>query len=249
MIDALLWITVFGIVVGGIACVVIGGVAVIRLIRHWSGHRSTPELPPAAESDPNKPSLSQDRHGERYACYIVADLDTGFDPPRVRYISNYSCPADQLTRAGGNDCKVNIAVGYGDTYAEAVKQVEYQIETYPWLKWAHRWLAEDRGHLSSTQLCGECGSLLPKDPLVHEARKALMLEEDPRAEAAKMKDAWLRTAADFDNFRKRTRKDTDAMLARIAELEAQQRESDATKAYALGYSRGHATGLAFKGRG
>jgi molecular chaperone GrpE len=32
---------------------------------------------------------------------------------------------------------------------------------------------------------------------------------DARAEAAKMKDAWLRSAADFDNFRKRTRKELD----------------------------------------
>jgi molecular chaperone GrpE len=32
---------------------------------------------------------------------------------------------------------------------------------------------------------------------------------DARAETAKMKDAWLRTAADFDNFRKRTRKEMD----------------------------------------
>jgi molecular chaperone GrpE len=32
---------------------------------------------------------------------------------------------------------------------------------------------------------------------------------EARAEAAKMKDAWLRTAADFDNFRKRTRKEMD----------------------------------------
>ena len=30
-----------------------------------------------------------------------------------------------------------------------------------------------------------------------------------RAETAKMKDAWLRTAADFDNFRKRSRKELD----------------------------------------
>jgi molecular chaperone GrpE len=38
-------------------------------------------------------------------------------------------------------------------------------------------------------------------------------ETDPlgeaQAEAARMKDAWLRTAADFDNFRKRTRKELD----------------------------------------
>jgi molecular chaperone GrpE len=30
-----------------------------------------------------------------------------------------------------------------------------------------------------------------------------------QAEAAKLKDAWLRTAADFDNFRKRTRRELD----------------------------------------
>jgi molecular chaperone GrpE len=30
-----------------------------------------------------------------------------------------------------------------------------------------------------------------------------------QAEAARMKDAWLRTAADFDNFRKRTRKEVE----------------------------------------
>lgn len=32
---------------------------------------------------------------------------------------------------------------------------------------------------------------------------------EARAEAAKMKDAWLRCAADFDNFRKRTRKELE----------------------------------------
>ncbi len=32
---------------------------------------------------------------------------------------------------------------------------------------------------------------------------------DARAETAKMKDAWLRTAADFDNFRKRARKEME----------------------------------------
>lgn len=30
-----------------------------------------------------------------------------------------------------------------------------------------------------------------------------------QAEAARLKDAWMRTAADFDNFRKRTRKEVD----------------------------------------
>lgn len=38
----------------------------------------------------------------------------------------------------------------------------------------------------------------PQDPLAH-----------AQAEAAKLKDAWLRTAADFDNFRKRTRKELE----------------------------------------
>jgi molecular chaperone GrpE len=38
----------------------------------------------------------------------------------------------------------------------------------------------------------------PADPLA-----------EARAEAAKMKDAWLRTAADFDNFRKRARKELE----------------------------------------
>jgi molecular chaperone GrpE len=32
---------------------------------------------------------------------------------------------------------------------------------------------------------------------------------EAQAEAARMKDAWLRTAADYDNFRKRTRKELD----------------------------------------
>ncbi len=36
------------------------------------------------------------------------------------------------------------------------------------------------------------------DPLAH-----------AQAEAARLKDAWLRTAADFDNFRKRTRKEVE----------------------------------------
>jgi molecular chaperone GrpE len=33
--------------------------------------------------------------------------------------------------------------------------------------------------------------------------------EEARAEAAKMKEQWMRTAADFDNFRKRTRKELE----------------------------------------
>ena len=42
------------------------------------------------------------------------------------------------------------------------------------------------------------GSSAPADPLA-----------DAQAEAARMKDAWLRTAADFDNFRKRTRRELE----------------------------------------
>jgi len=38
----------------------------------------------------------------------------------------------------------------------------------------------------------------PLDPLAH-----------AQAEAARMKDAWIRSAADFDNFRKRTRKELE----------------------------------------
>jgi len=37
---------------------------------------------------------------------------------------------------------------------------------------------------------------------VDEQRRAL---DEARTEAARMKDAWLRSAADFDNFRKRAR--------------------------------------------
>jgi molecular chaperone GrpE len=51
------------------------------------------------------------------------------------------------------------------------------------------------------------------DPAPGSADVAPSPPEDPlaaaRAEAAKMKDAWLRTAADFDNFRKRSRKELD----------------------------------------
>jgi len=40
--------------------------------------------------------------------------------------------------------------------------------------------------------------VVPADPLA-----------DARAEAAKMKEQWVRTAADFDNFRKRARRDVE----------------------------------------
>jgi molecular chaperone GrpE len=59
--------------------------------------------------------------------------------------------------------------------------------------------AEERnGETNAT--AGEPASVAPSqgDPLA-----------EARAEAAKMKDAWLRSAADFDNFRKRTRKEVE----------------------------------------
>ena len=220
MIDTLLWIAVIALVVGGVAAIVMGGAALVGLIRAVSGAKSDPAIPVAPEAE-SKPRLStwfvdppSDRHGERCTVYLVAELNADFDPPRVVHLSPYTSSADQLTRAGGNDCKVNLAVGYGDTYADARRQIQYQIETYPWLKWAHRWLAEDRGHIGSpSRYCTECGSLLPKDPLVQEARKALAEANAPPDETATLR-------------------------ARIEELETQQRESDATKAYALGYQRG-----------
>ena len=182
MIDALLWAAVITLLVGGIAGAVIGGTAVAQLVRHWRGVKSDPVLPPDPPTE-SKPRLSTQHHGERYAVYLVAQLDPSFDPPRVCHLSTYTSGADSLTRAGGNDCKVNLVVGYGDSYDEARQQVEYQITTYPWLKWAQTWLTEDRGHLGgSNRLCPECGSILAKDPLVQEARKALALGQSGEGE-------------------------------------------------------------------
>jgi molecular chaperone GrpE len=45
---------------------------------------------------------------------------------------------------------------------------------------------------------GPPASQAPADPLAH-----------AQAEAARLKDAWMRTAADFDNFRKRTRRELE----------------------------------------
>lgn len=45
---------------------------------------------------------------------------------------------------------------------------------------------------------GEAPATEPADPLT-----------EAKAEAARMKDQWIRTAADFDNFRKRSRKELD----------------------------------------
>jgi molecular chaperone GrpE len=42
-----------------------------------------------------------------------------------------------------------------------------------------------------------------------ESAKALDELAEARAEAARMKDQWMRSAADFDNFRKRTRREID----------------------------------------
>jgi molecular chaperone GrpE len=53
----------------------------------------------------------------------------------------------------------------------------------------------------------------PSAPPVAPAPAAPAAPADPlaeaRAEAAKMKDQWVRTAADFDNYRKRARRDVD----------------------------------------
>ena len=48
------------------------------------------------------------------------------------------------------------------------------------------------------EAAGDPPAPTPADPLA-----------EAKAEAAKMKDAWLRTAADFDNFRKRSRKELE----------------------------------------
>jgi molecular chaperone GrpE len=46
-------------------------------------------------------------------------------------------------------------------------------------------------------------------PTSSQAQKETDPVADAQAEAARMKDAWLRTAADYDNFRKRSRKELD----------------------------------------
>jgi len=51
---------------------------------------------------------------------------------------------------------------------------------------------------STGEAAGDPPAPSPADPLA-----------EAKAEAAKMKDAWLRTAADFDNFRKRSRKELE----------------------------------------
>lgn len=54
----------------------------------------------------------------------------------------------------------------------------------------------------------EASEQKPEDPAAAEAPPPDPLEE-AKAEAAKMKEQWIRTAADFDNFRKRTRRDLE----------------------------------------
>jgi molecular chaperone GrpE len=53
---------------------------------------------------------------------------------------------------------------------------------------------------------------VPEEP-VKKVSEAPPPQPDPlveaRAEAARLKDTWMRTAADFDNFRKRARRDVD----------------------------------------
>jgi molecular chaperone GrpE len=69
----------------------------------------------------------------------------------------------------------------------------------------------------------ESGSDEGSDPVSGEAKSADPPAEDPLAkalaEATKFKDAWMRTAADFDNFRKRSRRELeDARKAGREEL-------------------------------
>jgi molecular chaperone GrpE len=51
---------------------------------------------------------------------------------------------------------------------------------------------------NGTAMGGEQGAAEPADPLA-----------EARAEAARLKDQWMRTAADFDNFRKRSRRELE----------------------------------------
>ena len=56
----------------------------------------------------------------------------------------------------------------------------------------------------------EPASAEASDPASTEQPKSPeQLLEEARAEAAKMKEQWVRTAADFDNFRRRARKEVD----------------------------------------
>lgn len=187
LIETLLAGMLILLVVVGVAGTVVGVWAVIGVMLHGPESEGAPPppapapaptpTPPVPITDPDAPRPSTEHHGEAYAVYVVASLDPGFDPPRVCHISAYTCSADQLTRAGGNDCRVNLVVGYGDTYNEAREQAEYQLRTYPWLLWVAKWLDTQRGYLTPGDLCHACGGLLPKDPLVQEARKAVALKD------------------------------------------------------------------------
>jgi molecular chaperone GrpE len=67
---------------------------------------------------------------------------------------------------------------------------------------------EGGGQADETIAEASGGSTRPSDPgeAPSEATDPLI---EAQAEAAKLKDAWLRTAADFDNFRKRSRRELD----------------------------------------
>jgi molecular chaperone GrpE len=74
---------------------------------------------------------------------------------------------------------------------------------------------EDREEDGETQDAG--GAAGPTDrapPPEVEATAAGPSVDDLRAERDRIKDQWLRTAADFDNFRKRTKRDVEDALRR-----------------------------------
>jgi len=58
--------------------------------------------------------------------------------------------------------------------------------------------AQDTAPTPADPPASATSTLPPADPLAH-----------AQTEAARMKDAWIRSAADFDNFRKRTRKEVE----------------------------------------
>jgi molecular chaperone GrpE len=66
-------------------------------------------------------------------------------------------------------------------------------------------VADDQTEAASEETAGKAAA----EPESADAPSSRDPLAEARAEAAKMKDSWLRTAADFDNFRKRSRKDID----------------------------------------
>jgi len=82
-----------------------------------------------------------------WRAYLVAVLDTSFDPPRVAYVSIYSAPGNALTSHDlRKHCQVDVASAYGASYSEARANLEKHMADYPSLHWAKRWIDEKRPH-------------------------------------------------------------------------------------------------------